>query len=82
MNKIITLTPLQESFPNPDEDSLKSFKRDSCINIAKQICTNSYSDDEYGNFSRECAVLILNSLAENMSENESLAEYFGRKKEI
>ena len=61
---------------HPNNKSLEKFTRTCCINIAKQIETNSYSDDEYGDFSLECAVIVLRALAENMPDDVSLADYF------
>ena len=71
----------QDVFPHPTKEFLERYTRNSCIGIADQIKTNAFSDDDYGNYSRECAIFVLNALAENMPENESLAEYFERKKE-
>ncbi len=61
---------------HPNNESLEKFTRTSCINIAKQIETNSYSDDEYGDFSLECAAAVLKALAENIPDDVSLANYF------
>ncbi|MCH5199748.1 MAG: hypothetical protein J1F60_02220 [Oscillospiraceae bacterium] len=69
----------QYVFPHPTKETLKTLSGDSCSGIAYQIETNSYSDSDYGNLSRECAVFVLNELAANMKKDESLSEYFSRK---
>ncbi|MDE6593582.1 MAG: hypothetical protein K2K57_11050 [Oscillospiraceae bacterium] len=72
----------QNVFMHPTEEVLKKFTRKSCLSIANQIDNNSYSDDEFGNLSRECAVVILESLAENIPENKSLADYFDENNKL
>lgn len=69
----------QTVLPHPTKSDLRKVTNDGCRSIAYQIDNNTYSDDYFGNHSRECAMLILKSLAENMREGENLAEYFARK---
>ncbi|MCH5192826.1 MAG: hypothetical protein J1F11_02620 [Oscillospiraceae bacterium] len=69
----------QDLFPQPTENDLQRFNGKSCKGIAYQLDNNTYSDDDYGNFSRECAALILNALAKNLPDGKSLAEYFSEK---
>ncbi len=71
----------QHVFMHPTEEVLKRYTRKSCISIAEQIKTNTFSDDDYGNYSRECAIVVLKSLAKNMPENVKLSDYFEGKKE-
>lgn len=69
----------QNIFPHPTKETLKEISGDGCSGIAYQIETHTYSDSDYGNLSRECAVFVLNELATNMKKGESLSEYFSRK---
>lgn len=69
----------QNSFPHPTKETLEKLTGNGCKSIAFQIGNNSYSDDDFGNLARECAVCILKELSESMRENETLAEYFLRK---
>lgn len=69
----------QNVFPHPTKDDLEDLTEKSCGGIAVQIEHNSYSDNDYGNYARECAAFILRSLADNMNSGETLAEYFLRK---
>lgn len=65
-------------FPKPTKESLSRLTADSCRGIAYQIQINTTSDDDYGNLARECAILILNELAESMSDSETLADFLRR----
>lgn len=69
----------RNSFPHPTEGTIEKLTGNGCKSIAFQIGNNSYSDDDFGNLARECAVCILEKLAGSMRENETLAEYFLRK---
>ena len=64
--------------PLVDED-FDLFDSECCNSIAFQIENGTYSDTEFGDLSRECAIFILKGLAENMGEDETLSEYFLRK---
>ncbi len=68
----------QHTFPHPAEENLKSWTGESCRGIAEQIKTHSASDNDFGVLSMECAILILNKLADNMKADETLEEYFQR----
>lgn len=70
----------QHIFPHPDKSDFEKMNGKSCTGIAYQIDINTYSDCDFGNFSRECASFILNGLAENMKDGETLSEYFKRKR--
>lgn len=70
----------QNYFPHPNKSDLKKLTGNSCTGIAYQLEINSYSEDDFGNLSLEMAIFILNELAQNMKNNETLAEYFGRKR--
>ena len=68
--------PVKSVFLSPNKEFLKRYTKNSCKSIAQQLETNTFSDDEYGDYSRECAVVVLNALAENMPEGKTLADYF------
>lgn len=68
----------QYTFPHPVEENLKSWTGESCRGIAEQIKTHTASDNDFGVLSMECAILILNKLAESMNADETLEEYFQR----
>ena len=65
-------------FSKPTKESLAHMTANTCRGIAYQIQINTASDDDYGNLSRECAILILNKLAESMSDSETLADFLRR----
>ena len=69
----------QYTFPHPTKEDFKEMNSKSCSGIAYQIDIHTYSHNDFGNLSRECAILILNGLAENMKDGETLSEYFERK---
>ncbi len=69
----------QDTFPHPTKEDFKKMNGKSCSGIAYQIEIHTYSQSDYGNLSRECAILILNALAENLKDGETLSEYFNRK---
>ena len=69
----------QHTFPHPDKNDFRQMNAKSCTGIAYQIDIHTYSDSDFGNLSREYAILILNGLAENMKDGETLSEYFKRK---
>lgn len=69
----------QQTFSPPVKSDFDRMNGKSCSGIAYQIDIHTYSDSDFGNYSRECAILILNGLAENMKEGETLSEYFKRK---
>lgn len=69
----------QNAFPHPTKNDLERLTGKGCSSIAAQIENNTYSDDDFGNHSRECAILILNEIVENMKDGETLSEYFSRK---
>ena len=72
----------QNIFPHPKKSDLERLTGKGCCCIAAHIDNNSYSDDDYGNYARECAVFILRSLADNMNDGETLAKYFTREEII
>lgn len=69
----------QHTFPHPTENDLEKFNEKYCIGLTYQLDNDTYSDNDLGNLARECAILILNGLAENMKDGETLSEYFQRK---
>lgn len=69
----------QNYFPHPDKNALEKLTGNSCTGIAYQLEINSRSEDDFGNLSLEMAIFILNELADNMKNDETLAEYFLRK---
>ncbi len=69
----------QDIFPHPNKKDFEEMDAKSCTGIAYQIEIHTYSNSGFGNLSRECAVLILNGLAENMKDGETLSEFFARK---
>lgn len=69
----------KQRFPKPDETDFEKMNGKSCSGIAHQIDKNTYSDNDYGNLSRDYAVLILNGIAQNMKEGETLSEFLERK---
>lgn len=69
----------QHIFPHPDKSNFEKMNGKSCADIAYQIDMHTYSDSDFGNFSRECAILVLNGIADNMKDGETLSEYFERK---
>lgn len=71
----------QQTFSHPIKSDFDRMNGKSCSGIAYQIDMHTYSDNDFGNFSRECAILILNGLAENIKEGETLSEYFKRKEQ-
>lgn len=71
----------QDTFPHPSKKDFDHMNSKSCTGISYQIDIHTYSTSDYGNLSRECAILILNGLAENMKEGETLSEYFKRKEQ-
>lgn len=75
------LKPIREQnvFPHPCESDLKKMNKKTCVSIANQLDTNSYSSNDYGNLTRECAIMIIKELALNMNDEETLSEYFERK---
>lgn len=68
----------QHTFPHPVEENLKSWTGESCRGIAEQMKTHTASDNDFGVLSMECAILILNKLAESMNADETMEEYFRR----
>lgn len=71
----------QQTFSPPVKSDFDRMNGKSCSGIAYQIDIHTYSDSDFGNYSRECAILILNGLAENIKEGETLSEYFKRKEQ-
>lgn len=71
----------QHTFPHPNKNDFKHMNAKSCTGIAYQINIHTYSDSDFGNLSREYAILILSGLAENMKEDETLSKYFKRKEQ-
>lgn len=71
----------QHSLPHPNKKDFEQMDSKSCTGIAYQIDIHTYSVSDFGNHSRECAILILNGLAENMKDGETLSEYFKRKEQ-
>lgn len=69
----------QDTFPHPSKSDLLKANKKTCIGVAHQIDNNTYSNNDFGNATREYAVMILNGLAENMRDGETLSEYFDRK---
>lgn len=69
----------QYTFPHPTKEDFKGMNSKSCSGVAYQIDIHTYSHNDFGNLSREFAILILNELSENMKDGETLSEYFERK---
>ncbi len=69
----------QHTFPHPTEKDLEKFTGKHCSGVAYQVDKDTYSDSDLGNFSREYAIFILNKVSENMSDGETLSDYFERK---
>lgn len=70
----------QNTFPHPSKSDLMKANKKTCIGIAYQIDINTYSSNDFGIVTREYAVMILNELAKNMRDGETLSEYFERKR--
>lgn len=66
----------QNIFPHPKRDDLKKLTAKGCICIADQVKTNTASNDDFGNYTREVVIVILKELANSMDPNESIAECF------
>ena len=66
----------QNIFPHPKRDDLKKLTAKGCICIADQVKTNTASNDDFGNYTREVVIVILKELANIMDPNESIAECF------
>lgn len=66
----------QNIFPHPMCEDLKKLTAKSCIGIADQVETNTASNDDFGNYTREVVIVILKELANSMDSNESIAECF------
>ena len=61
----------QQTFSPPVKSDFDRMNGKSCSGIAYQIDIHTYSDSDFGNYSRECAILILNGLtAENLAESK------------
>ena len=73
-------TSEQDAFPPPSKSDLMRTNKNTCIGIANQIDINTYSTNDYGNLTREYAVMILKELAQNMRDGENLSEYLDRKR--
>lgn len=71
----------QNIFPHPKRDDLKKLTAKGCICIANQVKTNTASNDDFGNYTREVVIVILKELANSMSPGESLDECFRRIKQ-
>ncbi|MFR0737873.1 MAG: hypothetical protein ACLSHR_13530 [Oscillospiraceae bacterium] len=71
----------QNIFPHPMCEDLKKLTAKSCIGIADQVETNTASNDDFGNYTREVVIVILKELANSMSPGESLDECFRRIKQ-
>ena len=67
-------TSEQDAFPPPSKSDLMRTNKNTCIDI------NTYSTNDYGNLTREYAVMILKELAQNMRDGENLSEYLDRKR--
>lgn len=72
----------QKQFPHLKKSDLERLTGNGCCCIAAHIDNNSYSDNDYGNYARECAAFILRSLADNMIDGETLAGYFMRNERV
>lgn len=70
----------QNTFPHPSKSDLMKANKKTCLGIAYQIDINTYSSNDFGIVTREYAVMILNELAKNMRDGETLSEYFERKR--
>lgn len=58
----------QEVFPHPTKEQISSFNADQCRGIANQIAYNTASRSDYGNLARECAVILINMLADSLGD--------------
>ena len=65
----------QNVYEHPTADSLKKIHSAGCSGIAKQLMENTASTDDYGNLAREMAILILETLADNMNNEENILEF-------
>ena len=65
----------QNVYEHPTADSLKKIHSAGCSGIAKQLMENTASTDDYGNLAREMAILILETLSDNMNNNENILEF-------
>lgn len=65
----------QNVYEHPTADSLKKIRSAGCSGIAKQLVENTASTDDYGNLAREMAILILETLADNMNNEENILEF-------
>lgn len=71
----------QNIFPHPMCEDLKKLTAKGCTCIADQVKTNTASNDDFGNYTREVVIVILKELANSMSPGESLDECFRRIKQ-
>ena len=69
----------QNAFPHPTSETLKKITSNSCRGIAHQIMTNTASTDDYGNLTREIAVLVFEMIADNMDKDENILEFIMKK---
>lgn len=69
----------QNVYEHPTADSLKKIHSTGCREIANQLMNNTASTDDYGNLARETAILILETLADNMDKDENILEFIMNK---
>lgn len=68
----------QNIFPHPKREDLKKLTAKGCICIADQVETNTASNDDFGNYTREVVIVILKELASSMDPCETLEQCFER----
>jgi hypothetical protein len=71
-------TKTQNTFPHPQRGDLKRISAKGVDGIAYQIETNTASNDDFGNYTREVVILIFKELARSMDPCETLEQCFER----
>lgn len=65
------------SFAPSKREDIAKFNKRTLSGVVYSMKIHAESDNEWGNFTIDRAIMILETLAENMNDKQMLKEYFG-----